>query len=573
MTIKYLDSKRISALSSDTNITGLRAYYKFNEASPSNIINQASTVGSTSAIATSDLVVSGATYGVTGILGDALSFDGSNDNALASATTASDWAFLNQTGAEWTIIIWYKRDNFSNTQYILATTNFDVSDTGIFIRNATDRSLSIRFGTDGTDLVTLNTTTLTPNDTNWHMLMVKYSDSAGTVSMSIDDGTVESTSGHNLTNSTNPEDFMHFAENKTGASHFAGDLDEVSIWNRVLTTAEITSLYNSGSGQLVSKPTNVETNSILVEKDTGTRYWYDGSTWALPPSGIVATGGVEEITGGYTYRKFTDTGTFTVTAGAGNLEVLIVGAGGGGGGVKGGGGGSGAVMLSDPFALSQKAYTVTIGNGGGSGAVGQSTVFDTETATGGGYGGAASGSGSGGANGGGGGAGLGGHHNAGAGGTGTAPTFSTLTGTVYAGNNGGSGQTGSSTAPAGGGGGSNTVGITPTGAGALGGTGGAGISITSFPTTLYWGGGGGGGCHGGGTINGGTGGVGSGGGGNDYGVAGTAGLNAGGTGTTGSSTAGAGGVNTGAGGGGAGWNGSGSGGSGGKGYVVVRHLS
>ena len=28
-----------------------------------------------------------------------------------------------------------------------------------------------------------------------------------------------------------------------------------------------------------TKPTNVETNSILVEKDTGKRYWYDGSAW------------------------------------------------------------------------------------------------------------------------------------------------------------------------------------------------------------------------------------------------------------------------------------------------------
>ena len=30
-----------------------------------------------------------------------------------------------------------------------------------------------------------------------------------------------------------------------------------------------------------TKPTNVETNSILVEKDTAKRYWYDGSVWTL----------------------------------------------------------------------------------------------------------------------------------------------------------------------------------------------------------------------------------------------------------------------------------------------------
>ena len=299
------------------------------------------------------------------------------------------------------------------------------------------------------------------------------------------------------------------------------------------------------------------------------------ATWTSG-SGIVATGGVEEIVGGYVYRKFASSGTFAVTAGSGNLEVLIVGAGGAGGGDEGGGGGAGAIMVSNPFALSQRTYTVTIGDGGtssgsGAGGAGGSTVFDTETATGGGGGGGGTANGTAGANGGGGAAGLGGHSGASNGGTGTAPIFSTLTGTVHAGNDGGNGHQGSSTAPGGGGGGAGGAGVAPSGAGAAGGNGGVGISIASFPTTLYWGGGGAGGCHG---ASGGTGGDGSGGGGADSsttgGLAGTAGLNAGGSGA--GEVGGAGGVNTGAGGGGSGWNGSGSGGTGGKGYVVVRHL-
>ena len=308
---------------------------------------------------------------------------------------------------------------------------------------------------------------------------------------------------------------------------------------------------------------------------------YNGVTSVTPAtwtygSGIVATGGVEETVGGYTYRKFASSGTFAVTAGSGNLEVLIVGAGGAGGGDEGGGGGAGAIMVSNPFALSQRNYTVTIGDGGtssgsGTGGTGGSTVFDTETATGGGGGGGSTSNGGNGANGGGGAAGLGGHSGASNGGTGTAPTFSTLTGTVHAGNDGGNGHQGSSTAPGGGGGGAGGDGVAPSGAGAAGGNGGVGISIASFPTTLYWGGGAGGGCHG---ASGGTGGAGSGGGGADSsttgGLAGTAGLNAGGSGA--GEVGGAGGVNTGAGGGGSGWNGSGSGGTGGKGYVVVRHL-
>ena len=33
-----------------------------------------------------------------------------------------------------------------------------------------------------------------------------------------------------------------------------------------------------------TKPTNVETNSILVERDTGKRYWFDGTTWIIKPT-------------------------------------------------------------------------------------------------------------------------------------------------------------------------------------------------------------------------------------------------------------------------------------------------
>jgi hypothetical protein len=41
-----------------------------------------------------------------------------------------------------------------------------------------------------------------------------------------------------------------------------------------------------------TKPTNVETNSILVEKDTGRRYWFNGTTWTMEPTytGNMGTG-------------------------------------------------------------------------------------------------------------------------------------------------------------------------------------------------------------------------------------------------------------------------------------------
>ena len=60
---------------------------------------------------------------------------------------------------------------------------------------------------------------------------------------------------------------------------------------------------------------------------------------------IEATGGTITTYTGYKSHKFTSSGTFTVTAGAGDIDVLIVAGGGGAGGggwyVAGGGGAGG----------------------------------------------------------------------------------------------------------------------------------------------------------------------------------------------------------------------------------------
>ena len=72
---------------------------------------------------------------------------------------------------------------------------------------------------------------------------------------------------------------------------------------------------------------------------------YDGTEWKVfaGVSGLAATGGNSTIdSGGYRYHVFTSNGTFTITAGTGNIEYIIVaGGGGGGGGDVGGGGGAG----------------------------------------------------------------------------------------------------------------------------------------------------------------------------------------------------------------------------------------
>lgn len=235
----------------------------------------------------------------------------------------------------------------------------------------------------------------------------------------------------------------------------------------------------------------------------------------------------------YSVYKFTNNGTFTVSGGSLNADVLLIGGGGGGGGgYFGGGGGAGEVLPLASKSFVAGDYVVTVGAGGasatdgnpskityGSGAVSPGSTWESEARKG-----------------------L-------KGGSGTELTSATggtsgdqFSGGVQAG------------AAGGGGGGSTAVGSNASSSPGVynGGAGGAGESVTGYWTSALSVGGGGGGA---GSTNGGSA-TNGGGGGGRYG------------GGVGGGTAGT--ANTGGGGGG-GYDGSGS--AGGSGAIYIRILA
>jgi hypothetical protein len=86
-------------------------------------------------------------------------------------------------------------------------------------------------------------------------------------------------------------------------------------------------------------------------------------------SAIEASGGTTTTFGSYKAHIF-ELGTsdnFVVTAGSGNIDLLVVGGGGagcGGGSGKSGGGGAGAVIHETGFSVSPGTYPITVGAGG-----------------------------------------------------------------------------------------------------------------------------------------------------------------------------------------------------------------
>ena len=318
--------------------------------------------------------------------------------------------------------------------------------------------------------------------------------------------------------------------------YFNGLFDNMHIYNRALTQAEITDLYNNYG----------YTTANYANKELVRKYAFPEPTFSVAGTeeiGVTipaATGGTETTTATHRIHTFTSSGSFIANK-AMNVEYLVVAGGGGGGGevssatIGAGGGGAGGLLTNvggAGLAVTTQSYIITVGNGGAGGAINSvgisglnSSFGSLITSTGGGGGGLD------------GVVGL----NGGSGGGGGRITMTAGTGTFGQGYNGGAGGPGA-TDSGGGGGGAGAVG------GANGGNGGVGLSNSISGVAAYYAGGGGAGKTG-------TGGLGGG---------GNGGSNSDGYAAT---------PNTGGGGGGAGVSNNGKvGGAGGSGIVIIRYL-
>jgi len=497
-----------------------------------------------------------------------------------------DFAFMVGDGAVFSVCSWVKPVS-EPTQWLTIFSSWNnaaTSDKGagiILINSATANKLD--FGikqVDGSSFYTdVTKTAIIDDDNEWHHLCWTHDESQTLENHKIYVDSVSTTTNTNTANavSSTSKALTIGAYAGTLNLNVESIVDEVRIYNRVLSSDEIKRLYESSSIKIKNDFISVNTHPYLQTNITGTNgttifnsvteeiildgepittkystnettvYFYDWKEqnwflWQKEANKIIATGGNITYADGYTIHTFTSNGTFEIVSGSGNVEYLVVGGGGAGGdaqgsGRGGGGGGAGGFRTATDHAVTTQVYAITVGAGGaiqtGRGDNGGNSTFDTITSIGGGGGG-----GNGGSNGAAGGSGGGGWATGGnVGGLGTSGQ----------GNSGGSGEA-ASFFGGGSGGGASTFGVN--GTISKGGDGGNGSTSSISGSLVTYAGGGGAGMANGGV---GIGGVGGGGTGAD--------------GTTTNGTAGT--VNTGGGGGG------GAAvpipGAGGSGIVIVRY--
>lgn len=189
---------------------GLRAYYKFDETSGTNMQDFVGTQNGT---------ISGSlTLGSTGIIGTAYTFSGGTVTLTGLTSTSGTYAFN----------FWLKPNNVITEQFLFDT---QTGRTIIEIGGTADgQHIKIPAVADGS--FHMYTAILNSSDSKAYL----YKDGIVTGSQSY--------TTHNIGGITR----ISGAQDNSAFASYGGVMDEVGIWNRTLSATEVALLYNNGTG-------------------------------------------------------------------------------------------------------------------------------------------------------------------------------------------------------------------------------------------------------------------------------------------------------------------------------------
>ena len=246
----------VSPSGSGFDLTGLKAYYKFdNDPATGNLINQATSIGSSDSNG-ADLSNSYVTS-ATGIIDLGYDYDASDGQSADTGGAGTDWEFMyNTSSGVFSFVGWLKPNTTSFTNNRVIWDMADIANKngcGLGTYNATSKPklffyLSKPLNVD--DEWFYSPDSSYPNTTDWRMIYVSFDASAQEVKFSINDGSVTTLSSTITGISGVSADPMLFGSGRQPTPIYEIDsiCDEWSFWNRVLSSAELTTLYNSGSG-------------------------------------------------------------------------------------------------------------------------------------------------------------------------------------------------------------------------------------------------------------------------------------------------------------------------------------
>lgn len=226
----------VNAISSDI-LTGLFAWWKMNEGT-------GSTTADSSGNGFTATFVSSPTW-TTGPTGNgAINFA---SGANLTAATVSDFSWMENTGI-WTVNFWFKFTDFTiaNDHPVFATTGtadkgvlvgfsrpspFTITRMWILVRTASGIVGTYKQGTIG--------------DNNWHM--ATFISNSTTIQAFLDTVAVSAPGSLTGTGTGNSAHGVNIAKDDGGGDTYSGTLDDLRVYNVVLSSADMTTLFNNGA--------------------------------------------------------------------------------------------------------------------------------------------------------------------------------------------------------------------------------------------------------------------------------------------------------------------------------------
>ena len=227
-----------NAVVSNFNKANGIGYWKFDETS-GNLLNKATTSAgwTNGAGSAGDGTVTGCTYSQSGVVGNSFGFDGVDDEI-----EAPDDVIWDITG-NISICGWIKPTNFSNYRTMIAKR---VDASNVTFQLGADITTGRIIWYAGVEVHHSNTAMTTGV---WNFIaMTLTSGNSGTFYLNgSSDGTFTNIGGR----TTNTASLQIGHSQPTPIEVMIGNIDELSLWSRILTSAEITTLYNGGSGYAI----------------------------------------------------------------------------------------------------------------------------------------------------------------------------------------------------------------------------------------------------------------------------------------------------------------------------------
>ena len=217
---------------------------------------------------------------VTGQMGTALSFDGSSQSVFGTVTSASQKSF-----SALTISVWARATNLgANASLFGRTDGSTIYQTngafGLDLNIAAGSKFGFHFNNGTDNRIAFN---FTPSTNTWYHLVATFDSSTGAVALYVNGVQSVSTtlSAASIASITNGMFRIAQWDTSTSQFWFPGTLDDVRIYNRALSAADVTALYNIGAAKLGATKGASSQSTLISSGLVG--YWtFDGknTNWA-----------------------------------------------------------------------------------------------------------------------------------------------------------------------------------------------------------------------------------------------------------------------------------------------------